>query len=259
MIESFDNFIFFPKASFSFFSIDTYFHPFFFFNNNIVALLLFFFITIYLFLFLYFVKFDNAFFIFFHFIYKFTYELIHSYLVKKTLTKQVFPFLFFLFVFVLLNNLIGLLPFQFAITSHLSSTFSLAFFSCYLVITLGFFYNGVKFFKIILPKGIPSFLVPFLICIELISYIFRVVSLSVRLFANIFAGHVLLHVVTSSIAHLLLTSVTGFNVHLFIFGIIYTFALLVLLCFESIVACLQAYIILVLSCIYLRDLNNLSH
>ena len=93
MIESLENLIIYPTASFSFFPTDLYYNPSFYFNNNIVALALFFFITIYLFLFLYVVKLDNIFFIFFHLIYKFTYDLIYSYLVKKTLTKQVFPFL----------------------------------------------------------------------------------------------------------------------------------------------------------------------
>jgi len=123
---------------------------------------------------------------------------------------------------------------------------------------LGFYINGLTFFNLILPRGIPSLLVPFLIVIDFISYIFRSLSLAIRLFANIFAGHILLHVVSGFIYALILSPLAGFSTSS-VLAIATVVLLCVLLFFEFMVACLQCYIFLVLSLIYLKDIENLTH
>jgi ATP synthase subunit 6 len=152
-----------------------------------------------------------------------------------------------------------MVPLAFSITSHLSSTLACAIFIWASVISMGFSKHELLFFKIILPKGIPYRLVPFLIFVEFISYIFRVVSLSLRLFANVLAGHILLHVVSGFIFSVLANSIYGLTPIIFLTAISLLLLLVVLFLFEIMVAMLQSYIFLVLSLIYLQDINNLAH
>ena len=126
------------------------------------------------------------------------------------------------------------------------------------MVVLGFYINGLNFFNIILPQGIPAILIPFLVVIEFISYFFRSLSLAIRLFANIFAGHILLHVVSGFVSKLVFSQTAGFSIGS-LFATMTSLTILILFCFELMVACLQCYIFLVLSLIYLRDIHHLAH
>ena len=190
-------------------------------------------------------------------IYNFIYDVAYDYLHKQI--NNFFAFLLYIFLFILFSNLIGMLPFAYSITSHLTSTLSCALFIWLSVITIGFAKNKLSFFKVILPKGIPYLLVPFLISVELISYVFRVVSLSLRLFANVLAGHILLHVVSGFVFFILASSISGFTLITIALGMFFLGLLCILFFFELMVAILQSYIFIVLSLIYLQDINNLSH
>ena len=185
----------------------------------------------------------------FKLLYKFIYNLINSYLPSEG--KIYFPFFFYLFLFICTSNLIGILPYSFTTTSHLSITFSLSFIIWYGCIIIGFQENGLKFFSLFFPRGIPFVLVPFLVAIELISYIFRSVSLALRLFANIVAGHILLDTLALFIHKMLYPSMITLTS--LIISIIPFFMGIVLILFECVVALLQGYIFVVLSCIYLKD------
>lgn len=186
---------------------------------------------------------------FFKSIYDFIYYLVLSYLMKQS--KIYFPFFFFLFLFICISNLIGILPYSFTITSHLSITFSLSFIIWFGCIIIGFQEHGLRFSALFFPRGIPFRLVPFLIIIELISYIFRSVSLALRLFANIVAGHISLDTLALFIHKILFPS--KITIISFIISIIPFIMCIILILFECIVAILQGYIFIVLSCIYLKD------
>jgi F-type H+-transporting ATPase subunit a len=160
--------------------------------------------------------------------------------------KRYFPFVFTLFSFVLLGNLLGMIPFGFTFTSHIIVTFALASAIFIGVTILGLFRHGLHFFSLFFPKGAPLLLAPLIIPIELLSYLSRPVSLSIRLFANMMAGHTMLAVFS------------GFAVTLGIIGGLAPLALIVVLTgFELLVAALQAYVFAVLTCIYLKDALDL--
>ena len=144
--------------------------------------------------------------------------------------------------------MIGLFPYAFTVTSQIIVTLSFALIIFIGVTVIGFAKHGVSFLKIFLPSGIPIFLLPLLVVIEVISYLSRPVSLSVRLFANMLAGHTMLKVFG------------GFVVSLGIIGGWLPFSFSVLLtALEILVAFLQAYVFAVLSCIYLNDALNMHH
>jgi F-type H+-transporting ATPase subunit a len=158
-----------------------------------------------------------------------------------------FPFVFSLFTFVLVLNLIGMIPYTFTVTSHIIVTFALAALVFVVVTTIGFARHGVSYLRLFLPEGMPIWLVPIIVPIEIISYLIRPISLSVRLFANMMAGHTMLKVFA------------GFVVSLGIFGfapLLFTIAFTGL---EFAVAFLQALIFAVLTCIYLNDAVNMHH
>ncbi len=162
--------------------------------------------------------------------------------------KNYFPFILTLFLFILTMNMIGLFPYAFTVTSQIIVTLSFALIIFIGVTVIGFAKHGVGFLKIFLPSGIPIFLLPLLVVIEVISYLSRPVSLSVRLFANMLAGHTMLKVFG------------GFVVSLGIIGGWLPFSFSVLLtALEILVAFLQAYVFAVLSCIYLNDALNMHH
>jgi F-type H+-transporting ATPase subunit a len=153
-----------------------------------------------------------------------------------------FPFVFTLFMFVLLGNLLGMIPFSFTYTSHIIVTFALASAVFIGVTILGLFRHGLHFFSLFFPKGAPLLLAPLIIPIELLSYLSRPVSLSIRLFANMMAGHTMLAVFAS------------FAVGMGVIAGLAPLALIVALTgFELLVAALQAYVFAVLTCIYLHD------
>ena len=162
--------------------------------------------------------------------------------------KPFFPFIFTLFMFVLFCNMIGMLPYSFTVTSHIIVTFTFAAIIFIGVTIIGFIKHGIKYLELFIPKGVPIVLLPLIIIIELISYLTRPVSLSVRLFANMMAGHTMLKVFG------------GFVISLGLLGgwlpLSFTVALTGL---EILVAFLQAYVFAILTCIYLNDALNLNH
>jgi F0F1-type ATP synthase, subunit a len=162
--------------------------------------------------------------------------------------KPFFPFIFSLFMFVLFCNMVGMLPYSFTVTSHIIVTLIMALFIFIAVTIIGFVKHGFKYLSIFVPSGVPAVLLPLITIIEIISYLSRPVSLSVRLFANMMAGHTMLKVFG------------GFVVSLGILGgwlpLSFSVALTGL---EILVAFLQAYVFAILTCIYLNDALNLHH
>ena len=162
--------------------------------------------------------------------------------------KVFFPFIFTLFMFVLFANMVGMLPYSFTVTSHIIVTFVLAAIVFIGVTILGFIKHGFKYLGLFVPKGVPVILLPLIVIIEIISYLSRPVSLSVRLFANMMAGHTMLKVFGGFVISLGLLGgwlPLGFSVALT--GL------------EILVAFLQAYVFAILTCIYLNDALNLHH
>jgi F-type H+-transporting ATPase subunit a len=162
--------------------------------------------------------------------------------------KPYFPFIFSLFMFVLFCNMLGMLPYSFTVTSHIIVTFALAAIIFVGVTIIGFVNHGVGYLKLFIPSGVPVFLLPLIVIIEIISYLSRPVSLSVRLFANMMAGHTMLKVFG------------GFVISLGIIGgwLPLSFAV-ALTGLEILIAFLQAYVFAILTCIYLNDALNLNH
>ena len=162
--------------------------------------------------------------------------------------RPYFPFIFTLFMFVLFCNMIGMLPYSFTVTSHIIITFMLASLVFIGVTVIGFVKHGIKYLELFVPKGVPIVLLPLIVIIEIISYLSRPVSLSVRLFANMMAGHTMLKVFG------------GFVISLGLLGgwlpLSFSVALTGL---EILVAFLQAYVFAILTCIYLNDALNLNH
>lgn len=156
-------------------------------------------------------------------------------------SHKFFPFVFSLFLFILFGNLFGMLPYAFTFTSQLIVTFALASVVFMVVTMVGFMRHGVKFLTIFMPEGAPWVLFPILIPIELVSFLSRPVSLAIRLFANMMAGHTMIKVFA------LFTIALGF------FGIPTIIINALLIGFEFLVAFLQAYVFSVLTCLYLKD------
>jgi len=159
-----------------------------------------------------------------------------------------FPFIYGLFIFILINNLIGLVPYSFASTSHFVLTFALSFTIVLGATILGFSKHGLEFFSLLVPAGCPLGLLPLLVLIEFISYLSRNVSLGLRLGANIMSGHMLLSILS------------GFTYNIMTSGIIFFFLGLIPLTFiiafsglEIAIAVIQAQVFVVLSCSYIKD------
>lgn len=168
--------------------------------------------------------------------------------------QQFFVFTFVLFLFILVSNIVGMIPFSFTITSHIFQTFSLGLSVMVAITIVGFFYHGIHFFSLFLPQGAPIVLAPLLVFIEVISYISRAFSLSIRLFANMMSGHTLLNIMTGFILKMFSKSFFLMIISLLPFVIICVIILL-----ELGIAILQAYVFMVLFCIYLNDAYHLSH
>ena len=162
--------------------------------------------------------------------------------------KVFFPFIFTLFLFILFGNILGMVPYNFTYTSHIIVTFVLAAFIFLAVTLIGIVKHGINFLKFFVPRGVPYTLLPILIPIEVISYFVRPVSLSLRLFANMMAGHTMLKVFASFIVLL------GF-----LGGWAPLSLVIVLTGFEIMIAVLQAYVFTILCCLYLNDALHLHH
>jgi F-type H+-transporting ATPase subunit a len=181
-------------------------------------------------------------------------ELSYSFVSKMisdtagTKAKPYFAFIFSLFMFVLFCNMFGMIPYTFTVTSHIIVTFVLATFIFIGVTIIGFIKHGFGYLKLFVPSGVPIVLLPLIVVIEIISYLSRPISLSVRLFANMMAGHTMMKVFG------------GFVISLGIVGgwlpLSFSVALTGL---EILVAFLQAYVFAILTCIYLNDALNLHH
>jgi F-type H+-transporting ATPase subunit a len=165
-----------------------------------------------------------------------------------------FPFVFSIFMFVLVVNLLGLFPFAFSVTSQLIVTSALALLVFFTVIIYGFYKNGLHFLYLFVPKGIPIYILPLVSAIEVMSFLSRPVSHSVRLFANMLAGHITLKVFAGFIIMLSAFGVPGW------IGATLPLALVVALsALELLVAVLQAYVFAILTCIYLNDALHPGH
>jgi F-type H+-transporting ATPase subunit a len=165
-----------------------------------------------------------------------------------------FPLVFSLFMFVLVANLIGLFPYFFTVTSHIIVTFALALLVIGTVVVYGFWKNGLGFLKLFVPHGVPGILVPLVVLIEIISFLSRPISLSVRLFANMLAGHITLKVFAGFVTSLSALGAVG------VAGSILPLAMTVALtALEFLVAFLQAYVFAVLTCMYLNDAIHPGH
>ncbi|MEZ5782254.1 MAG: F0F1 ATP synthase subunit A [Rhizobiaceae bacterium] len=165
-----------------------------------------------------------------------------------------FPLVFSLFMFVLVANLWGMFPYFFTVTSHIIVTFALALLVIGTVIIYGFMKHGFGFLKLFVPHGVPGILVPLVVMIEVISFLSRPISLSVRLFANMLAGHITLKVFAGFVTSLSAMGAVG------VVGSVLPLAMTVALtALEFLVAFLQAYVFAVLTCMYLNDALHPGH
>ena len=166
-----------------------------------------------------------------------------------------FPFVFTLFMFILTVNMIGLIPYTFTVTSHIIVTAALAITVFLTVLLYGLFRHGFHFFNLFVPKGVPVYILPLIVFIEVLSFVSRPISHSVRLFANMLAGHITLQVFAGFI--ILMGSAMGaigWAGGVLPFGMI-----VILMALETLVAFLQAYVFAILTCIYLNDAIHPGH
>lgn len=175
------------------------------------------------------------------------YEFIAKLMKDVTGNKgtKFFPLIFSTFIFVLLCNLLGMMPYSFTVTSHIAVTFALALFIFIIVTITGFVKHGTHYFSLLLPSGTPLLIAPLMVFIELFAYLVRPLSLSIRLSANMLAGHTMLKVFA------------GFVVSMGVFGVLPLSFMVLLVGFEIFVALLQAYVFTILACVYLNDALNL--
>ncbi|KAF7848118.1 hypothetical protein BT93_L2278 [Corymbia citriodora subsp. variegata] len=178
-------------------------------------------------------------------------NLVHSIVVNQINSKNgqvYFPLMYTLFVFILMNNLIGMVPYSFASTSHFALTFSLSFTLVLGATILGLNKHGLEFFSLFVPAGCPLGLLPLLVIIEFISYLARNVSLGLRLGANILSGHMLLNILSGFAYNIMTSGILFFFLGLFPLAFIIAFSGL-----ELAIAFIQAQVFVVLSCSYVKD------
>ena len=184
------------------------------------------------------------------------YDLIDN-MVKNVLGeegRQFFPLVFSLFSFVLVANMLGMFPYFFTVTSHVIVTASLAVFVVGLVVVVGIYKHGLGWFKLFVPHGVPLAILPVISLIEFISFLSRPISLGLRLFGNMLAGHIVLKVFAGFVVSLTALGVGG------ILGAIAPMAMAVALtALEFLVAGLQAFVFAILTCVYLNDALHPSH
>ena len=168
--------------------------------------------------------------------------------------KHYLPFIFALFMFVLCGNVLGLFPKSFTFTSHLAVTGILAILVFIMVIGFGVYNHGLQFFSLFLPPGVPIWLAPFIIPLEIISFFVRPITLAVRLFANMMAGHIVLKVVIGFAVAA--GGMGGIGAAL---GLLPVLINVGMIAFELLIAVVQAYVFAILSCVYLKDSVELHH
>ena len=185
-----------------------------------------------------------------------SYEFVATTLRQSAGTEgmKFFPLVFTLFMFILAVNMLGLIPYAFTVTSHIVITISLAMLVFLTVIIYGFKKNGLKFFKLFVPSGIPIYILPLVTFIEILSFVSRPISHSVRLFANMLAGHITLKVFAAFVTMLGAAGFLGWIGAILPLGL--TVALTAL---EFLVAFLQAYVFAILTCIYINDAIHPGH
>jgi F-type H+-transporting ATPase subunit a len=184
-----------------------------------------------------------------------SYEFVASMvkLTAGTAGMQFFPLIFTIFMFVLFCNVIGLIPYTFSVTSQIVVTFALAIMVIILVIGIGVWRHGFKFLKVFVPSGVTPVLLPFIVLVEIVSFATRPISLSVRLFANMLAGHITLQVMGGFVAVLIGAGAAA------VIAPLPFIATVVLFAFELLQAVLQAYVFAILSCVYLNDAIHPGH
>ena len=165
-----------------------------------------------------------------------------------------FPLIFSLFMFICVSNLVGIIPYTFTVSSHIIVTAALALLVFFTVLIYGLYKNGLKFFKLFVPSGIPMAILPLVVMIEVISFLSRPISHSVRLFANMLAGHITLKVFASFVTMLGAMGFVGWVGAILPLGL--TVALTAL---ELLVAFLQAYVFTILTFIYINDAIHPGH
>jgi F-type H+-transporting ATPase subunit a len=165
-----------------------------------------------------------------------------------------FPLVFSLFIFVLLLNMLGLIPYSFTVTTHIIITSALAFLVFFTVIIYGLYRNGLRWFRLFVPSGIPIYILPLIVFIEVLSFLSRPISHSVRLFANMLAGHITIKVFAGFVPMLGALGFLGWMGASL--PLILTVALTAL---ELLVALLQAYVFAILTCIYINDAIHPGH
>ena len=186
-------------------------------------------------------------------LYEFVANMIRSNLGSKG--QQYFAFVFTIFIIVLMGNLLGMLPYSFTYTSHIAVTGALALLVFFMVTIIGFVRHGLQFLSLFCPPGAPLWVTPLIVPIEIISYLSRPVTLSLRLFINMFAGHLLLKVIAGfCIAMIASLGAAGFLGALFPIGFNILF-----IGFEIFIALIQAYVFTLLTCIYLKDTIEIAH
>lgn len=186
-----------------------------------------------------------------------SYEFVAN-TIRSTAGKEgmkFFPLIFSLFMFIAVSNLVGVIPYTFTIATHLIVTAALAFLVFFTVLIYGFYKNGLKFFKLFVPSGIPAAILPLVVFIEVFSFFLRPISHSVRLFANMLAGHIALKVFAAFIPAL----VAGLGIIGAIGGILPLGMVIALTALELLVAFLQAYVFTILTCIYINDAIHPGH
>ena len=185
-----------------------------------------------------------------------TYEFVAN-MVRNSAGEEgmkFFPLVFSLFTFILVSNLIGLIPYSFTVSSQIIITASLALLVFFTVIIYGFYKNGFRFLRVFVPSGVPIYILPLIVVIEFLSFLTRPLSHSVRLFANMLAGHITLSVFASFVVMLGAVGLVGWV------GALFPLALTVMLmALELLVAFLQAYVFAILTCIYLADAIHPGH
>jgi F-type H+-transporting ATPase subunit a len=168
---------------------------------------------------------------------------------------EYFPLVFTIFMIVFIGNMLGMIPWSFTYTSHLIVTAALALMVFFMVLIIGLYRHGTHFFHLFLPPGVPAWLLPLILPIEIVSFLARPITLSVRLFANMMAGHLVLKVFAGfSVAMLAAFGTAG----LFM-GIVPVLFNVLLITFEFLIAFLQAYVFAILTCIYLKDTIEIGH
>src|SRR6478736_8874157 len=185
-----------------------------------------------------------------------SYEFVAS-MIKSTAGSEgmkFFPLIFSLFMFICVSNLVGIIPYTFTVSSHIIVTAAMALLVFFIVLIYGLYRNGLKFFKLFVPSGVPIYILPLVVFIEVISFFLKPVSHSVRLFANMLAGHIALKVFASFVGMLGALGIIGWAGAVLPLGL--TIALTAL---ELLVAFLQAYVFAILTCIYLNDAIHPGH